>query len=67
MDLKGLPKRIIIAVIVCAIAVFLFGKIVAAFLPGVFTPAQINLIDICIWIAGAVYVVFGNKLFTNNP
>ncbi len=63
MNISPFVRRIIIAIIVCAIVVFLIGKIVAAFLPGLFTAAQLNLIDICVWILGLLYVVFGDSWF----
>ena len=64
MDLRGIAIRAIIAIIVCVLLVFVFGAIVTAFIPGAFTAAQIHLIDILIYVAGFVYVVFGSGWFT---
>lgn len=66
MNISGYPKRIIIAILVCAILVFLLAKIVEAFLPGVFSAAQMNLIQICIWIAGFLYVIWGETWFGSS-
>ncbi len=63
MNLSGFAKRIIFAIIFCVLAVYLFGQIVMAFVPGAFTPAQIHLVDICIFILGFCYVIWGESWF----
>lgn len=59
MNLKGIAIRAIIALIMCVLLVYVFGAIVEAFVPGAFSAAQIHLIDILIYIAGFIYVIFG--------
>ena len=64
MNIGGYALRIIYAIIACVLVVFLFGALITAFLPGAFSDAQIRLIDICIWIVGFCYVVWGETWFT---
>ena len=64
MNISGYAKRAIFALIACVVLVYLFGMAVAAFLPGVFTPAQIHLIDVLIFVVGFCYVIWGDSWFT---
>lgn len=67
MNVSGYAKRLIYALIACVLIVYLFGQVVAAFVPGAFTPVQIHLIDICIFIIGFCYVIWGETWFTARP
>ncbi len=67
MNISGYAKRLIYALIACVLLVFLFGQIVTAFVPGAFTAQQIHLIDICIFIIGFCYVIWGETWFKPTP
>ncbi len=59
MNLKGMPIRAIIALISCVLLVYLFGLAVEAFVPGAFSAAQTKFVDVLIFVAGFIYMLFG--------
>ncbi len=63
MNLSAYVKRAIYAIIGAVIIVFVLNKVVEAFVPGLFTAAQLNLIDILIYIVAFLYVIFGETWF----
>jgi len=67
MSISGIIFRAIIAVIVCFILVALIHAAAAAFASGVFSPAALHFIDLCIFLLGLLYVIFGTTEYPGSP
>ncbi len=67
MNPASYVKRVIYAILACAIIVFVLNGAVQAFAPELLSKAQIHFIDVLIGILGLCYVVWGDSLFKSTP